>query len=385
MAPTLTEDDFYRSSTQYRLWSFSPAKLASLRSQTYDLARQRVRESIASSGTSNGGVPGPDFLSQEDELRLIQRYCTQISSTSDHFKFPATVKATAVQYLRRFYLSNSVLTYPPKEIYKTALFLACKTEATHMTLSEYARRIATEPDNILAPEYKLMQALRFTLDVRQPYKGLKGVLMEMLNMAAGMTGEVAGVETKGATELQNEMRELARPPGDARTAWKAPSSGTSDVKHVGARIEAAYSAARIILDGPALLTDAYFLYTPSQILLAALQIADPPLTAFYLSTKLPRASENSAKILATIHSCAELMAAFSESHVMSKDERAEMEDRLERCRDPTTKDLVEAHLAAKRGSDSDQEERARKKKDAREKAMREGDELFGPSLTGSNG
>jgi len=385
MAPTLTEDDFYRSSTQYRLWSFSPAKLASLRSQTYDLARQRVCESIASSGTSNGAVPGPDFLSQEDELRLIQRYCTQVSSTSDHFKFPATVKATAVQYLRRFYLSNSVLTYPPKEIYKTALFLACKTEATHMTLSEYARRIATEPDNILAPEYKLMQALRFTLDVRQPYKGLKGVLMEMLNMAAGMTGEVAGVETKGATELQNEMRELARPPGDARTAWKAPSSGPSDVKHVGARIEAAYSAARIILDGPALLTDAYFLYTPAQILLAALQIADPPLTAFYLSTKLPRASENSAKILATIHSCAELMAAFSESHVMSKDERAEMEDRLERCRDPTTKDLVEAHLAAKRGSDSDQEERARKKKDAREKAMREGDELFGPSLTGSNG
>lgn len=381
MAQTLTEDDLYRSSTQYRLWSFTPAKLASLRSQTYDLARQRVRESTAS--TSNGGIPDQDFLTQEDESRLIQRYCTQISSTSDHFKFPASVKATAVQYLRRFYLSNSVLTYPPKEIYKTALFLACKTEATHMTLSEYARRIATEPDNILAPEYKLMQALRFTLDVRQPYKGLKGVLMEMLNMAVGMTGEVEGVETKGATELQNEMMRLDQPPGDARTAWKAPSSGAIDVKHLNARIEAAYSAARVILDGPALLTDAYFLYTPSQILLAALQIADSPLTAFYLSTKLPDSSENTSRILATITSCAELMAGFSEENVMSKQERVEMEERLERCRDPTTKDLVEAHLAAKRGSDSDQEEKARKKKDAREKAMREGDELFGPSLNES--
>ena len=114
-----------------------------------------------------------DCLSRDEELRLVQRYCEQIRTTSDHFKWPVHVKvysgvsayagkaiadmcdvqATAVQYLRRFYLSNSVHTYPPKEIYKTVLFLACKTEATHMTLSEYARRISTDPDVILAPEY----------------------------------------------------------------------------------------------------------------------------------------------------------------------------------------------------------------------------------------
>ena len=89
------------------------------------------------------------------------------------------------------------MTYPPKEIYKTILFLACKTEATHMTLSEYARRISTDPEQVLAPEYKVMQALRFTLDVRQPFRGLKGVLMEMLNMVEGTVGPVDGVEHPG--------------------------------------------------------------------------------------------------------------------------------------------------------------------------------------------
>lgn len=289
-----------------------------------------------------------------------------------------------MQYLRRFYLANSCLTYPPKEIYKTVLFLACKTEATHMTLSEYARRIATDPDAILAPEYKVMQALRFTLDVRQPYKGLKGVLMELLNMANGMAAELEGVDTKGAQALQQDMLALDKPPKQAQTPWTAPA-GTIQAKHLADRINAAYAAARHLLDKPALLTDVYFLYTPSQLLLAALHLADPPLTTFYLATKLPLTSFVRPKILATIHSCAELLSSFSESQIMTKDERASLEARLESCRDPRTKDLVKAHAAAKRGTESDEEEKVQKRKLAREKSMKEGEDLFGPSLAASGG
>ncbi|TKA64271.1 hypothetical protein B0A55_10214 [Friedmanniomyces simplex] len=382
MTQRINEDDLYRTSSQYRLWSFSPESLAALRRKTHELAIARASQFAGTSNSSDGDAF--DCLTSAECLRLVQRYLDQIRTTSDHFKWPMTVKATAAQYLARFYLSNSPLTYPPKEIYKTVLFLACKTEATHMTLSEYARRISTPADEVLAPEYKVMQALRFTLDVRQPYRGLKGVLMELFNLAEGRVGEVEGVETGGAAALQAEMLGLELPSKTAQTMWRVRDSGKVEGKALVDRINAAYSAARTILDGPALLTDAYFLYTPSQILLAALHLADEPLTSFYLRTKLPLMSDLRPKILATIAASAELLGSFSGSQVLSKEERAALERKLEGCRDPSTRDLVGSHAGAKRGAGGDEEaeEKARKKKAARDKALKEGDDLFGPSLNG---
>ncbi|KAK5709537.1 hypothetical protein LTR17_019691 [Elasticomyces elasticus] len=373
---TLNEDDLYRTSSQYRLWSFSPESLAALRQKTHSLAIARAQQ-YALDKTAL------DCLTLEECLRLVQRYLDQIRTTNDHFKWPVTVKATAVQYLARFYLSNSPITYPPKEIYKTVLFLAGKTEGTHMKLSEYGRRISTPVEEIMAPEYKVMQALRFTLDVRQPYRGLKGVLMELLNLAEGKVGEVDGVVTDRAEALQEEMLGLEAPTNEAATKWRMPTSGNVEIKHITDRVNAAYSAARTILDGPALLTDAYFLYTPSQLLLASLQIADPPLTNFYLRTKLPLHSDLRPKILATISTCAELLESYSPTQILSKDARAALEMKLEGCRDPSTRDLVGAHAVAKRGGDdSEAEEKARRKKAAREKLARDGEDLFGPSLGG---
>ncbi|KAK1074429.1 hypothetical protein LTR74_001025 [Friedmanniomyces endolithicus] len=385
MTQHLNEDDLYRTSSQYRLWSFSPEGLAALRRKTHELAITRASQYATKSNSyEEQGGAAVDCLTSEECLRLVQRYLDQVRTTSDHFKWPIPVKATAVQYLARFYLSNSPLTYPPKEIYKTVLFLACKTEATHMTLSEYARRISTPADEVLAPEYKVMQALRFTLDVRQPYRGLKGVLMELLNLAEGKVGEVEGVETGGAIALQAEMLALEMPPKTAQTMWRAKPARKMEGKDLTDRINAAYSAARTILDGPALLTDAYFLFTPSQVLLTALHLADEPLTSFYLRTKLPLDSDLRPKILTTIAACAELLDSFIGSHILSKDERATLEQKLEGCRDPSTRDLVGSHAVAKRGGDGGEEaeEKARKKKAAREKHLKEGDDLFGPSLNG---
>ena len=305
------------------------------------------------------------------------------------------LQATAAQYLKRFYLSNSCITYPPKEIYKTVLFLACKTEATHMTLSEYARRISTDPELVLAPEYKVMQALRFTLDVRQPFRGLKGVLMELLNLTEGLAGNVSGLEVEGDGMVwQERMMEVPAPGEGSKTSWTPPppekkEGRETDKKDLNDRVQAAYSAARNLLDAPALLTDAYFLYTPSQILLAAMHLADEPLTSFYLSTKLPAASPLRPKILATIASCADLLASFNQTQVLTKDERAELEKKLERCRDPSTKDLVKAFAAMRQdgaGEDGKVEEGvARKRKVERERSEKEGAEVFGPSLGGRGG
>ncbi|QIW99449.1 hypothetical protein AMS68_004967 [Peltaster fructicola] len=360
----LSEDEIYRTSSQYRLWSFSPEKLAAQRKKTHELAIERIATQPTDGSTEHG-----QYLSEEQELRLVQRYCEQIRATNDHFKWPVNVK-----YLRRFYLSNSVMTYPPKEIYKTALFLACKTEATHMTLSEYARRISSKPEEILAPEYKLMQALRFTLDVRQPFRGLKGVLMELLNMVEGLP----------QPSLKDALLALSGPSDGSATAWTMPRVGATEAKHIQDRVQAAYAASRTILDNQALMTDVYFLYTPAQILHAAMYRADPELTDFYISTKLSAAEPARPRIMAAIQSCAEILGAFDKSSVLTKDERAELEAKLERCRDASTRDMVEHHLAKKIGDGLEDEDKARRRQAERERSEKEGHDLFGPSLM-SNG
>jgi cyclin H len=378
MTQELTEDDIYRTSTQYRLWSFSPEALSAQRQQTHNLAVERANRYLPGANDTTNDTFYPPLLAEAEELALLNRYVRQIHTTADHFKWPLPIKATASQYLRRFYLSNSCMTYPPKEIYKTVLFLACKSEATHMTLSEYARRISTDPESVLAAEYKVMQALRFTLEVRQPFRGLKGVLMELLNMAEGRIGGGVDADGRGGEEVAQQMRSLPKPGERDTTQWTASSNGTTDLKGFQDRIQAAYSAARTLLDLPASLTDAYFLYTPSQMLLAAFRLADEPLTTLYLSTKIPTSAPQRTKILATIAGCADLLASFDSSQILSKDERAALEEKLEQCRDPSTKDVVQTFKAS-RESDVD-DEKAEKKKQAREKNKKEGEDLFGPSL-----
>ena len=271
-------------------------------------------------------------------------------------------QATGIQYLRRFYLSNSPLTYPPKEIYKTALYLANKAESNGVPVSKYAQRISAKPEEILAAEYKVIQALRFTLDVRQPNRGLKGVMMELDNL----------VEGQPEARLKAELEALQPPAAGASTKWRAGSN-------IRERVQLAYSAAREYLDSPALLTDAYFLFTPSQIVFASLQLADPPLADWYLSTKIPASSPIRPKVLATLRSCGEMLSSFSAGSVLTKDERAALEAKLEKCRDPSTIDLVKAHAAKQRGEGADEEAKAAKKKLQREQSMKDADP-FGPSI-----
>lgn len=186
------------------------------------------------------------------------------------------------------------------------------------------------------------------------------------------------VEGRPDTQLKAEVENLAPPEDGAKTSWRPGSS-------VRERVQLAYSAARGMLDSPALLTDAYFLYTPSQIVFAALQIADPPLAEWYLSKKVPAASPVRPKVLATVRSCAEMLSSFSADSVLTKDERSMLETKLEKCRDPSTRDLVKSHLAKQRGEGVNDEAKAAKKKLQREQSLKEGDDLFGPSIGSANG
>jgi len=135
---TLTEDQLYRTSTQYRLWSFTPQKLLSLRANTNDLAADHVKAAIkrhrqakshlssldvsattsaATSDAENNAVSngpgGPvrsppteeiDCLTAEEEKKLIDFYCTSClqMSLGDPFGLPIhVVVCDALKYTHR--------------------------------------------------------------------------------------------------------------------------------------------------------------------------------------------------------------------------------------------------------------------------------------------
>ena len=100
----MTEDEVYRTSSQFRLWSFTEANLAELRATTNAGAAESVRAAIkslrhaqASNGT-DGASNGPyvaidiDCLTVEEEQKLVQFYCLKAIEFSDFCQYPTVVK-----------------------------------------------------------------------------------------------------------------------------------------------------------------------------------------------------------------------------------------------------------------------------------------------------
>ncbi|RAR14311.1 cyclin-like protein [Stemphylium lycopersici] len=417
----LTEDDLYRSSTQYRNWSFTRAQLAEQRLRINVQATERVKANLArvraqraqdavdndgtasgvdkenGSGTSGANTPNPGMqtatevncLTAEEELKIVDEFCERAIALGNHYSFPLNVVATCIQFLRRFYLYNSPMTYHVNTILRTIMFMATKIELFNIHVSQYAegagRNVTSE--DVLAPEYIIMQGLRYNLDVRHPFRAIKAGHMELLEMAHGKYKGPA----QGMSPADVQSKILSLPPKSGRgPAIKLPE------KKVEERIHAAYGVATNTLRTIAVLTDAYFLYTPSQIWLSAHLLADEPLTLFYLSTKLPASHPLYEKTLATLRSCAHLISSHRlyvnntlpapERDAREAKHKAELKglvQKLKNCRDPDKVDLVKLNQAQKRDAvqgDALEESKAKRRKLAREGYEKESDAFWGPEL-----
>lgn len=269
------------------------------------------------------------------------------------------------------------MTYHPKEIMRTALFLSTKTENTYMSLDDFTAKFpkATRED-ILAPEFLLCQGLRFTFDVRHPYRGLEGGYMELLALASGK-GQAGSDSTASSAQIrQQEMKHLEPAKGGSKVAISA--------EEVVKRIEKAKGKANEVLKTSALLTDAYLLYTPSQIWLSALYLVDKPLTRFYIDTKFTTPSEFKPKLLKTLRACADLLRSSpsADPGETEMNELKMIDKKLYKCRNPEKTDLVGINRAHKReGAEEGLDEKViKKRKLEREKSEREAEDIFGPAL-----
>ncbi|KAG9234437.1 cyclin-like protein [Amylocarpus encephaloides] len=370
----ITEDDRYRTSTQFRLWSFTRDSLNAVRTTTNRLAADRVREAVrrahealSSADASDADLENPsrgvsampereiDCLTVEEELRLVTFYCRQTLQLGDHLLFPTQVKTTAVQYIKRFYITNSLMTYDPATILRTALYFATKTENHYCKLTKFAEAIdKTRPEDVLASEFLLTQGLRFTFDVRHPFRALEGAVMEMNGIASG----VIPYNTDVGERPQN----------------------------MGRRVKTAHGKAREYLKTSALLTDVYFHYTPSQIMMATLLIADQELTHWYIASKIFLDDLAGHKILATLAECACMLQAIEPTVQAPPEERkaaGALSKKLKKCRNPEKIDLVALQRVKREGDGKVDEKIIKKRKLEREQSAKEGEDLFGPSLKNS--
>jgi cyclin H len=241
-------------------------------------------------------------------------------------------------------------------------------------------------EEVLAPEYTFAQGLRYTYDVRHPHRALKGAFLELqllVNYARGdrlpeswrPENTVSSKEPKG-WDTQRHLMQVYGPP-----------------TKFAARVERAYQRAREILGSKALLSDAYFLFTPSQIMFAALFMADVDIAKDLLRIRVtlpkpgPVTTESTANrpglgaVLAEVEACAKILDAVNTEELMNDARR--VAKKLEGCRNPDKIDLVGLNKSKKRDASEDgklDESLAKKRRLQREKAEKEGEDLFGPKL-----
>ncbi|KAL9051352.1 MAG: hypothetical protein Q9162_006054 [Coniocarpon cinnabarinum] len=367
----LTEDDIYRSSTQYRLWSYTPEDLSSLRSRTHNAAAKRVVAALAKrpqpaaneTVSSDASQPSVATLTLGEEQQILIHYARNLilwSRSKQVFDYPYVVTATAVMYYRRFYLSNSPMTYHPRSIFPTCLMLAVKTEHNNprLNITHFCNKIRKSSskfkpseEEIMAPEYLISQGLRFTFQVRHPGRGLDAGRMELDAIARGQEVVKHPSVTRSASDLRQEVTQLKAPEGAEKHDYSTPER----------RVKTAFDKAQELLLGAALLTDAYFLFTPAQIWMASLMMVDEPLMLFYLEIKLGSSDDLStgttddahvSRILSTLRACRDTLKSYEApepKNVERRDKMTAIDKKLWQCLNPDKRDLVKLNMANKAG------------------------------------
>lgn len=262
---TITDNDLYRQSSQFRVWSFTHDELAARKRSCHQRAFDKVAQALTAKGF-NGISP----ISFEQEQLIIAGYASKIPRIVDSFRMPSNVTATAVSYFRKFYLINSVMDYHPKQIMCTATFLAFKAENSFVQIGQFIDAIKIiDAKTVLDLEFHLLESLAFTLKVQNALSPLHGFFLDMQTIF----GEMSQPEKDQLLKGQN----------------------------VSELVGSLYDKARKIIISK-FCTDVQFLYTPPQIALTALHAVAPEHTLAYIDLAMPHHKEFLVKTMTACQS-----------------------------------------------------------------------------------
>lgn len=262
--------ELYRRSSQYRHWSFTREQLAEM-------------ESAANGKFVASSPVAPDMmLDSQEERQLVLFFASdRIRGFCDYFRLPSHVRATSVAYFRRFYLVHSVMAYDPKLVLPTCVFLAAKAENFFIPITHFAEALSDiEPQQILDLEFCLFESLGFNLTVHNALRPLHGFFLDMQ------------VSSDFDTALLGQIHDQAK---------------------------------AFIVD--AFANDAIFLYTPSQIALAALMECNEFVVTQYMAQSMDGPNKGLDELLSIVESCRESIRQGSQV-VFSKDELKQIAKRL---------------------------------------------------------
>lgn len=323
----------YEGSTQYKSWRYSPEQLEQVRTSLNAAAVAVIRN------TFEADEPGSSedvlFLNANEEQLLVKLYITKIPQLCGHFRFPEEVEATAISYLKRFYLKNTVMDWHPKNVMLTALFLATKTTNNPISLESYTSNIPkTSSSDVLDLEFLVSQSLNFEFAVWHAHRALWGIWLDLQSLP----------------DVSDELR-----PQDVYDIA---------IKHV--------RASRF--------TDAELIYTPSQIALASLALASPLLAERWADSKAAAGAAQplSATLDPTLGSVKYIITQMG--HPPDVEAVREVDRRLKLCKNPEKVPGSKAYLARQAAEQQRAEEKRNKKAEDVRKAVTEGGNPFGSEL-----
>jgi cyclin H len=301
-------------------------------------------------------------------MLLVKLYISKITQLCGHFRFPEEVEATAVTYLKRFYLKNTVMDWHPKNVMYvrfrfrsscsgltcarnrlTALFLATKTTNNPIALEAYTSHIPkTSASDVLELEFLVAQSLGFEFAVWHAHRALWGIWLD--------------------------LQVLPSPSHFASTTHRSDftqSLPDSPVDRPQALYDTALSHVRA-----SRLTDAELIYTPAQIALACLSLPSPSLASEWAASK--DLSRSISALEKTIESIKSLI--ITSGHPPLVDSVREVDRRLKLCKNPEKVVGSKAYLARKAEEEKIAEEKRNRKAEEARRVMEDGDP-FGDELS----
>ena len=192
----------FSSSSQSRCWMFDSADALTAK-------RQAAHEAAVTKLANAEGddAPPPPVPREDGELicafyeSKLQEVCKD-ENARDPKRFTNRVLYTAQSYFKRFYLNRSPMVEDPKGVMLASLYLAGKVEEERIVLADLVPKYAKlQEQALLAVELRLMEALRFQLVVRSPFRALTGLLHD-LHAHVSAEGGAAGAPAPALAQLE---------------------------------------------------------------------------------------------------------------------------------------------------------------------------------------
>lgn len=93
----------------------------------------------------------------------------------EHMRFTDDVICTSIEYLKRFYLKQSLYDFDGLDMMYTAIYLSIKVEEVNYRLHEFsAKNKGCSAEKVVQYETFLIKGLKFQFFIYSPYRSLNG-------------------------------------------------------------------------------------------------------------------------------------------------------------------------------------------------------------------